>query len=107
MAWLPTPGNFSLRAELYHQLGFMISAGLPLINALEKIHENPPSNAFQPSLKIVLIELEAGRSLSESLARVKGWISPFDIALISAAELSGRLDSAFKTLSAYYKDRAD
>jgi len=107
MAWISSPRNLSLRAELYHQIGTMLSSGVPLMSALQRLHDAPPHNSFRPPLKAFLEGLKEGRLLSESLNINGGWMPEFDIALISAAEISGRLDAAFRALAQYYRDKAD
>jgi type IV pilus assembly protein PilC len=106
MALIVTPGQLKQRAELYYQLGSMISAGVPLLKALEMISANP---AIRVSRKIIfglISRLEAGMTFSDSMVELQGWLPEFDIALLSAGEKSGRLDSNFRLLAAYYSSRS-
>ena len=43
MPLIITPGQLKQRAELYHQLGIMIAAGLSVHKALEHLQSHPPS----------------------------------------------------------------
>ena len=105
MPFIITPGQFTHRAELYHQLAQLTSAGIGIVPALEQIKRNPPASSFREPLQHFLDELANGRTLSESL-QYGGWLPVFDTALIEAGERSGRLDGCFRLLADYYNDRA-
>ena len=106
MALILTPGQFTQRAEFYHQLAQLISAGIGLIQALEQLQRNPPTRAFREPLRIQLEIIKAGGTFTDSLRAASGWLPPFDIALIEAGERSGRIDDCFRLLSEYYHERA-
>ena len=101
-----TPGQLNRRAELYHQLGSMIGAGVPLMKALEMARANPMARGSPQTFHILIQHLQSGLTFSESMSRVQGWLPDFDVALLSAGENSGRLDVTFKLLASYYADRA-
>jgi type II secretory pathway component PulF len=101
-----TPGQLSRRAELYHQLGSMISAGVPLIQALEMVTRNPSIHVARPTILALIEHLKTGLTFSESMVKIQGWMPEFDVALLSVGEESGRLDESFKTLATYYATRA-
>jgi len=105
MPLIITPGQFNQRAELYHQLAQLTSAGIGVVPALEQIKRNPPASSFRQPLQHFLDELANGRTLSESLQH-GAWLPAFDTALIEAGERSGRLDGCFRLLADYYNDRA-
>ena len=106
MPLIVTPKQLSHQAELYHQLGALIAAGVTLPSALETVHRAPPTRSFRRPLKQVLELILEGSTFSEALSRVRGWLSSFDAALLRAGEQSGRLDACFNLLSTYYADRA-
>ena len=101
MPLIITPRQFAQRAELYHQLAQLTSAGIGVVQALEQIKRNPPSAAFRKPLQHFLDEISAGRTFAESL-QSGGWLPVFDTALIEAGERSGRLDATFRLLADYY-----
>jgi type II secretory pathway component PulF len=98
-----TPGAFNRRAEFYHQLGSMITAGVPLTRALEMAVRNPSARKIVPQL---MEHLKAGLTFTDSMKRIHGWLPEFDIALLSVGEQSGRLDVSFRLLATYYATRA-
>ncbi len=80
MPLIVTPRQFHHRAEFYHQLAQLTSAGIGVVPALEQIRRNPPSASYRGPLQHFLDELANGRTLSESLQH-DGWLPAFDIAL--------------------------
>jgi type II secretory pathway component PulF len=105
MPLIVTPRQFAHRAEFYHQLAQLTSAGIGVVPALEQIKRNPPASSFRGPIQRYLDELAAGRTFAESL-QSDGWLPVFDTALIEAGERSGRLDATFRLLANYYNDRA-
>jgi len=106
MPIIVTPGQLNRRAELYHQLGAMITAGVPLIKALEMVSSNPAIRVSRAELLQLIGHLKSGLTFSDSMKQVHGWMSDFDLALLSVGEKTGRLDSSFTTLSSHYALRA-
>jgi type II secretory pathway component PulF len=101
-----TPGQLNRRAELYHQLGTTIAAGVPLMKALEMASATPSVRASRKTFLELIGHLQSGLTFSDSMARVHGWLPEFDIALLSVGESSGRLDVSFILLANYYATRA-
>lgn len=101
-----TPAQLNRRAELYHQLGSMIAAGVPLIQALEMCQRNSSLRASQKAIAEILAHLKNGLNLTDSMRQAHGWLPEFDMALLSAGEHSGRLDTSFNQLANYYTMRA-
>jgi type IV pilus assembly protein PilC len=101
-----TPGQLNRRAELYHQLGTMIAAGVPLSQALQMASRNPSIGSMRKIIPMLLSHLESGLSFGDSMIRIHGWMPEFDVALLSVGEQSGRLDNSFKILATFYSNRA-
>jgi type II secretory pathway component PulF len=101
-----TPGQLNSQAELYHQLGASVSAGVPLIQALELAASNPAARRHRQTYIQLINYLKSGVSFTDAMHKIRGWMSEFDVALLSAGEQSGRLDESFKLLSLYYSTRA-
>lgn len=101
-----TPGQLAQRAELYHQMAQLTTAGLPILRILEQLEQHPPTRSFRAPLGQARHEIAAGFTFSEAFARTGQWLAPFDLALLEAGERSGRLDACFRVLADYYTDRA-
>jgi type II secretory pathway component PulF len=106
MALIITPGQFTQRAELYHQLAQLTAAGIGVVQALEQLQRNPPSRSFREPLRRQIENIKQGSSFTDSLLATSGWLPDFDIALIEAGERSGRMDDCFRVLADYYHERA-
>ena len=102
-----TPRQLSQRADLYHQLGQLTSAGIGLTQALQIQRQSPPSPSFRAPIDRVLQGLTQGATFSEALGRTGKWLPSFDLALLQAGETSGRLPSCFQLLSGYYTERSN
>ena len=101
-----TPAQLNRRAELYHQLGSMVSAGVPLIKGLEMVSASPAVRGSRKTVLGLISCLKSGMTFSESMRQVEGWMPEFDVALLAVGEESGRLDGSFRMLSTYYASRA-
>ena len=101
-----TPGQLNRRAQLYDQLGSMIAAGVPLVQALQMAGKNRAIRTSQKTIHELIGHLQAGLTFTDSMAKVQGWMPEFDTALLSVGEESGRLDTSFKLLGRYYASRA-
>jgi type IV pilus assembly protein PilC len=101
-----TPGQLNRRAQLYDQLGSMIAAGVPLVQALEMASRNNSIRTSRKNILALISHLQEGHTFSDSMTKVQGWMPEFDVALLSVGEESGRLDTSFKLLARYYASRA-
>jgi len=101
-----TPGQLKQRAELYHTLGVLLSAGLTLPKALDQIHGNPPSRSLRAAIAQWRQFLLEGASVGDAVARMGSWMPAFDVALVNAGDHSGRLDACLKLLAGYYEERS-
>lgn len=106
MSLIVTPGQINRRAQLYDQLGSMISAGVPLVKALEMASRNNSLRASKKTILALIRHLEEGCTFTDSMTKVQGWMPEFDVALLSVGEESGRLDASFKLLARYHASRA-
>src|ERR1051326_8521143 len=106
MALIVTPRQLNQRAEFYQQLASLLSAGVALIQAFEILLRTPPAAAFRETLARLIRSITEGATLSESLLTLGRWAPSFDLALIQAAEQSGRLPECFRLLAHYYAERS-
>jgi type II secretory pathway component PulF len=116
-----TPGNLNRRAEFFEQLASMIAAGVPLTKAMEMAGRNRSIGVPHQVIQEFTRHLQDGHTFSDAMQLVSGqkrdpnavikprrayWLSDFDVALLSAGEESGRLDTTFKTLARYNRSLA-
>ena len=106
MPFIVTPGELNRRADFYHQLQQLTSAGLGIVPALNQLRKTSSSRGYRASTGLLLGEIEKGLPLGESLRAIPDWLPDFDITLVEAGEKSGRLDRCFRMLGDYYVERA-
>lgn len=100
-----TPGQISRRANFYFQLASLLSAGVPIIQALE-MGRNSSGRSYHQPISTILRQLQQGSNFSDAANSTGNWLPAFDRALLTAGEHSGRLDSTFRTLGNFYTQRA-
>lgn len=81
------------------QLATMVSAGLPLTQAIQILRDQATNPHFKRSIAEILIDVEGGLGLAKALARTKGVFDDITISLISAGEESGHLETILKRLA--------
>ncbi|MGY8655051.1 MAG: type II secretion system F family protein [Verrucomicrobiia bacterium] len=106
MPLILTPGHLSNRGEFYYQLGAQIEAGISIIPALRNHLRSPIAKSFRRPIENLILYLEEGAPLAESMEALNGFLPEFDLALIRAGEESGTLDAVFRVLAEYYRERA-
>lgn len=89
------------------QLSTMISAGLPLTQALSLLQSQARSAKFQELLKEASAVLEGGAPLSKAFSAHPDVFDPLYINLVKAGESSGALDKIFARLADKYEQRKE
>ena len=90
------------RVLAYHNLSFMLEAGMPILKSLNTI-----ALGQKGTLKDVFSDLaeavSKGNPLAESMAKHPAVFTPIDVMMIEAAETSGNRPSSFKMLSDWHE----
>lgn len=81
------------------QLSTMISAGLPLTEALVILEKQTKNDVFARALSQVVADVEGGSSLSQSLAKFPRLFDIIYIKLVEAGETGGVLDKVLAKLA--------
>lgn len=92
--------------EIMHfsrQMGTFLRAGVPMTEALENLRQDAKNKRFKEVLGDVVDRVTAGRSITSSLSQHADIFPSYFMALLSAAELTGRMDEAFDQLHAYIR----
>lgn len=106
---LPTIGSgVSLKDMVVFTRTFstMIDAGLPMVQCLDMLANQSDNLRFRKVLAGVKSEVEAGKSLSESLAKYPKVFDDLFSNLVAAGEAGGILDVIFRRLSTYLEKAA-
>lgn len=86
------------------QLSTLINAGLPLIQALITVIEQSASKPLKNIGSVIIADIEAGSTLSDSLGRHPMVFNQVYVSLVQAGETSGTLDKALERL-AYQQEK--
>jgi type IV pilus assembly protein PilC len=88
-------------AVMTRQLSTMISAGIPLLESLEILHEQASDPGFKNVLDKVIERVRAGSDFSTALAEHPKLFTKIFVNMIKAGEASGQLDVILQRLADY------
>lgn len=83
------------------QLATMLSAGIPILEALQILAEQLDNRTFRSVVSRVVERVQSGRDLSESLAEHPRVFQSVFVSMIKAGEASGQLDTMLTRLAEY------
>lgn len=81
------------------QLSTLIGAGLPLTQSLRTVHDQTENKQLQTVIDDIIVNVEAGKSLSEAFSKHPHVFDNVFLALVTAGEASGTLDDALKRIA--------
>src|SRR5579862_470209 len=88
-------------AVMTRQLSTMISAGIPLLESLEILHEQASDPGFKSSLDKIIERVRAGSDFSTALSEHPKLFTKIYVNMIKAGEASGQLDVILQRLADY------
>jgi type IV pilus assembly protein PilC len=94
-------------STMTRQLSTMITAGLPLTQALEVISGQMKPGAFKRTMENIIRDVDGGLALSKSLEKYPNVFPRLYISLIKAGEASGNLDTILAKLANSLETQAE
>ena len=88
------------------QLSTMISAGIPVVEALEILGEQTPNAGFKAVITEIVADLRSGKDLSQAFARHPRLFPNIFVNMLKAGEASGQLDTVLDRLAGYQEAAA-
>lgn len=88
------------------QLSAMVSAGVPIIRALNSQREHTDSKALKAILSGVVKKIESGSQFADALAEYPNTFDDIYVNMVRAGEAAGILDSILKKLAAQQERNA-
>lgn len=85
------------------QFATMSSAGIPLLQCLNILVRQTESKNLKKILQDVILEIEKGKSLSESFREHKNSFPEIFINMLAAGELSGTIDQSLDRLAVHFE----
>lgn len=87
------------------QLATMLSAQIPLGDALKSLHRHTKNRILQEVIFEIGSDVDAGLSLSQAMERHPNVFSTFYVNLVRTAEATGRLDDSVSYLADYLENQ--
>lgn len=88
------------------QLSTMISAGVPLIRAMNTLQEQSDSKTFRTIIQAISKDIEGGMALGDAFAKYPTVFSDVYVNMVHAGEAGGILDDILKRLAAQVEQDA-
>ncbi len=82
-------------------LSTMLSAGMPILRALEVLAKDPDNTELQSVILAIRADISEGRTLADSFGKFPRLFDPLYVSLVRAGEKSGTLDKILLRLSMY------
>jgi type IV pilus assembly protein PilC len=98
------------RKDLMHfsrQLAVFIKAGIPILDALEAIHEEMGNKYFRGLLGDMMESLRGGSTFADAAAMHRDAFPAYYLGILRSAELTGKLDTVLVQLSQYIERDLD
>lgn len=83
------------------QLATMVDSGIPLVQAMDILHDQIEKPAFKNVVAAIRDDIETGASFSDALLKHPAVFSPLYINMVRAGESSGSLDDILDRLASY------
>ncbi|MBU1887708.1 MAG: type II secretion system F family protein, partial [Candidatus Omnitrophica bacterium] len=81
------------------QLATMVDSGIPLVQAMDILHEQIEMPVFKNVIATIRDDIETGASFSDALCKHPAVFSPLYINMVKAGESSGSLDDILDRLA--------
>jgi MSHA biogenesis protein MshG len=88
-------------------LATMYRAGIPILRALSTIRIGSPNSRFNHAIDQLIIDLQSGKPLSESMTRFPNIFTRVYVNCVAAGEESGKLDATLDQLCAMLEREAE
>lgn len=85
------------------QLGTMVSSGIPIVKALDMLHEKADNSHARHVFRAVYEEVQKGNSLSNAMSLQEGAFPSLLINMILAGETGGTLDNSLMRMSSHFE----
>jgi len=93
------------RVAFYRELGVLLGAGLPLVNALEILMESPELGVSVRLLAGVRDRIREGASLAVALGAAIPGIKTYERAILEVGEKSGNLEGMLERLAVFLEEQ--
>lgn len=93
------------RIAFYRELGVLLAAGLPLVNAMEILMESPELGIPAVLLAGIRDRIRGGSSLAAALAAAAPGIKTYERAILEVGEKAGNLEGILERLASFLEEQ--
>jgi len=93
------------RSMAYRELSVLLAAGMPLVRALDTLIQSPEMGDATILLAGIRDRVREGTSLAEAFAKASESVTPFEKAIIEAAEKSATVEPMMERLAAFIEEQ--
>ena len=86
-------------AQLWRKLGYLLSSGVPMMEAIDAIAADLPTTELVPVIAKIKAEIANGRTLSAAIDGQPEVFSTMTVALVRTGELAGEVDKAVERVA--------
>lgn len=97
----PSGANLEFVSAATRQLGTLLGAGIPLIEALRALIEQADNRKAETVFRQVRERVSQGSTLADAMAEHPGWFSDLYVNMVRAGQATGNLDVVFTRLADY------
>lgn len=97
----PSSANIEIVAAATRQLGTLLGAGIPLIEALKALIEQTEHRKAETMFREIRERVSQGTSLADALAEHPAWFNDLYVNMVRAGQATGNLDVVFTRLADY------
>jgi general secretion pathway protein F len=97
----PRGANLEIVSAATRQLGTLLGAGIPLIEALRALIEQSQNRRAETVFRQLRERVSQGVSLADALAEHPSWFSDLYVNMVRAGQATGNLDVVFTRLADY------
>lgn len=97
----PTNANLEIVSAATRQLGTLLSAGIPLIEALRALIEQTEHRQAETMFRQLRERVSGGSSLADAMAEQPAWFNDLYVNMVRAGQATGNLDVVFRRLADY------
>ncbi|MEI7818691.1 MAG: type II secretion system F family protein [bacterium] len=87
------------RVLFSRQFATMISAGIPIVRALNVLKNQTENSTLKSALAVITKDVESGRTLSSSMVKFPKIFSQVYVSMVHAGEIGGMLDQVLERLA--------
>lgn len=101
----PSSANIEIVAAATRQLGTLLGAGIPLIEALKALIEQTEHRRAETMFREIRERVSQGASLADALAEHPAWFNDLYVNMVRAGQATGNLDVVFTRLADYMQSQ--